>query len=298
VPDQPAPPRSPGPGLVQSLLIKSQRVQLDAIGAAVGTPVLYLKAAWSDPVLYGGRGERTGSDIDVLVHPDRFRAFAAVLEEKGFHRLVHPSPSYERYFGHKEWAYFAPKGLLSVDLHRALTEPVWYHLHAADLIARARAWDSVDGPILSLDPEDQLLYGAAHYANHLYDAIDERHLGDCDRLVQQHPIDWTLLWQRAQQTALTLPLALLMDALVARGRTLDAAALGPRSLVLRVRQRLADHFVTPQLGRRRPRSRLDHVVLRPLLSDDVTALPRMVVSFGIPWVVERLRGAHRPHSSR
>jgi hypothetical protein len=35
------------------------------------------------------------------------------------------------------------------------------------------------------------------------------------------------------------------------------------------------------------------VVLRPLLSDDVTALPRVVFSFGVPWAIERLRARWR-----
>jgi hypothetical protein len=246
-------------------------------------------------VLYGGRGQRTGTDIDVLVHPDRFTAFAAVLEEKGFRRFVHPSPAYERYFGHKEWAYTAPPGQLSIDLHRALTEPLWYELRIEDMIARARAWDSVDGPIVSLDAEDQLLYGAAHYANHLYEGIDGRHLGDCDRLVQDHPIDWARLWSRGRRAGLTLPLVFLLEALARRGRALPAEAAGPRSLGLQLRQRLASVFVSAELGRRRPRSRLDHVVLRPLLSDHLTALPRVVLSFGVPWAVERLRA---PQSRR
>jgi hypothetical protein len=293
VASQPSPPKPPAAGLVQSLLIKAQRSQLDAIGAAVGTPVLYLKAAWADPVLFGGRGERTGTDIDVLVHPDRFTAFAAVLEEQGFRRHVHPSPAYERYFGHKEWAFHPPAGQLSIDLHRALTEPLWYDLRPEEMIARARAWQSVDGPILSLDAADQLLYGAAHYANHLYEAIDGRHLGDCERLVRDHPIDWDLVWARAHQAGLSLPLALLVDALAARGASLPPGARGARSLRLRVRQHLARTFVTAELGRQRPRSRLDHVVLRPLLSDHVTALPRVVFSFGVPWAIERLRARWR-----
>ncbi|HEY0711977.1 MAG TPA: nucleotidyltransferase family protein [Polyangia bacterium] len=149
-------------GLVQSLLIKGQRATLDEIGRAVGTRVLYLKAAWADPVLYGGRGERTGSDIDLLVAPAHFEAFAAALQARGFQRHLHPSASYERYFGHKEWSFAPPSGAVGIDLHRSLTEPIWYDLRTEDLIARARAWDSIDGPIWSLDAEDQIISGASH----------------------------------------------------------------------------------------------------------------------------------------
>jgi hypothetical protein len=284
--DQPA---SPAAGLVQSLLIKAQRIELDRIGAALGTPVLYLKAAWADPVLYGGRGERVGTDIDVLVSPGRFEVFAQVLETQGFRRVAHPSGAYERYFGHKEWSFQPPAGQLAIDLHRQLTEPVWWSFDSEALLARARAWPSVDGPILSLDAEDQLLYAAAHYANHLYDAIDGRHLGDCERLLAQHPIDWELTWQRARMARMRLPLALLVDALAARGVPLAANAQGSRALALRLRERAAGIFVTPTLGRRRPRTRLDHLLLRPLLSDKPAALPEVVLRFGVPWLLERAR---------
>ena len=287
-----------GAGLIQSLLIKAQRAQLDDIGRRVGTPVLYLKAAWADPVLYGGRGERTGSDIDVLVRPDAFEAFAAELEKLRFKRYAHPSPSYERYFGHKEWSFEPPPGSLSVDLHRELTEPIWYELAAEAVITRAKAWPSVDGPILSLDAADQILYGAAHYANHFYD-LDDKHLEDCHRLLArfaaEHPVDWALVWQRARQASMTLPVALFVDALLARGVS-GEGALGDRSFALRLRRRLADQWIetAPRLGRKRARSRgFDYLVLHPLLSDRLTALPRVVGRFGLPWVRDKLSAARR-----
>ena len=279
-------------GLVQSLLIKAQRQQLDEMGRAIGTPVLYLKAAWADPVLFGGRGERTGGDIDVLIRPSRFDAFAAALVERGFRRHEHPSASYERYFGHKEWTFGPPAGALAVDLHRDLTEPIWHNMHSDEMLDRATAWDSVDGPILSLDAGDQVLYAAAHYSNHFYD-LDARHLDDCDQLVQRFPIDWAEVWSRARRASLTLPLALLVDALQARGRALGPEALGTRTVPLRLRRRLADLWVstTDNLARKGARSRgIDYLLLRPLLSDQLTALPRVVLAFGLPWVKERLAG--------
>jgi hypothetical protein len=280
-------------GLVQSLLVKGQRLQLDDLGRRVGTPVVYLKAAWADPVLYGGRGERAGTDIDILVQPAKFEAYARELTDCGFKRHEHGSPAYESYFGHKEWAFMPPdKGGSSfgVDLHRALTEPVWFDLPAERLIARAIEWQSIDGPILSLCPEDQILYGAAHYANHDYD-LDARHLLDCLKLVMGWPIDWDSTWQRAEQAKLRLPLMLLVEALEHRGWVAPPAARRKRSALLTLRRLLASRWIdtVPELRRRTARSRgLDYLILKPLLSDRATALPQIAATYGVPWLRERL----------
>jgi hypothetical protein len=279
-------------GLVQSLIIKSQRLQLDQIGHQVDTPVLYLKAAWADPVLYGGRGERTGTDIDILVAPARFEAYAQVLMAAGFRRFQHGSPAYESYFGHKEWTFTPPAGTepsFGIDLHRSLTEPVWFDLDADGLIARAVEYDSIDGPILSLCPEDQILYGAAHYANHCYD-LDARHLIDCQKLVAAHPIDWDAVWLRARQAKLRLPLMLLLEALAHRDCPLPPGARKTTAL-LTLRRMLASRWIetVPELRRRTARSRsLDYLILRPLLSDRATALPHIAASYGVPWLRARL----------
>jgi hypothetical protein len=284
-------------GLVQSLLIKAQRATLDDIGRRVGTPVVYLKAAWADPVLYGGRGERTGCDIDILVQPERFEAFGAELTALGFQRYDHEgAAAYERYFGHKEWMFEPPAGALTVDLHRGLTEPIWFELSAAELLARAVAWDSVDGPILSLCPEDQILYAAAHYANHFY-LLDDRHAEDCHRLLARQAVDWSACETHARRARLSLPLALLIETLRARGDQIPTLRL-ERAPSLRLRRQLVGRWIstTPRLGLRGSGSRsLRYLVLRPLLSDRATALPRIAAAYGLPWLRERLtRGRPAP----
>lgn len=295
------PMKLPEIGLVQSLLVKGQRVQLDDIGRQVGTPVVYLKAAWADPVLYGGRGERAGTDIDILVQPAKFEAFARALADCGFRRHEHASPAYESYFGHKEWAFQPPErggSSFGVDLHRALTEPVWFDLPAEGLIARAIEWPSIDGPILSLCPEDQILYGAAHYANHDYD-LDARHLVDCLKLVMGWPLDWETTWQRAEQAKLRLPLMLLVEALEHRGWVPPPAARRKSTGLLTLRRLLASRWIdtVPELRRRTARSRgLDYLILKPLLSDRATALPQIAATYGVPWLRERLTQKMKPGS--
>src|SRR4051794_38876039 len=101
-------------GLIQSLVTKTARKILDEIGAEVGTPVVYLKAAWADPVLYGGRGERMGTDIDVLVRAPCFEAFAAALVGRGYRRSTFKLEALDKYFGQQEWV-FIPRVGLAVD---------------------------------------------------------------------------------------------------------------------------------------------------------------------------------------
>ncbi len=277
-------------GLVQSLLIKAQRGALDEIGRKVGSKVVYLKAAWADPVLYGGRGARTGCDVDILVQPEAFAAFATELTARGFQRYdFNGATAYDRYFGHKEWTFQPPAGALTVDLHRGLTEPVWFELAPRELLARAVAWDSVDGPILSLCAEDQILYAAAHHANHCY-ALDDRHTADCRHLLARQPIDWDLCEARARRAALSLPLVLLADTLRAGGSAIPPLAL-ERHRPLRLRRHLVERWVAtrPQLHLRAGVSRyLRHLVLKPLLSDRPSALPRVAATYGLPWLRERL----------
>src|SRR5215207_6562985 len=127
----------PPAGLVQSLLIKAQRRLLDGVGERVGTPVVYLKAAWADPVLYGGRGERTGGDVDVLVRPAAFFAYALALEELGFRRYTVPWLRATFRWAYKAWTYEGRPRWVTVDLHRGIAEPPWFDLPAEDCLDRA-----------------------------------------------------------------------------------------------------------------------------------------------------------------
>jgi hypothetical protein len=268
----------PAAGLVQSLVIKAQRRLLDGLGQEVGTPVVYLKAAWADPVLYGGRGERVGSDLDILVRPAAFFAYGRALEARGFRRYVIPWLRASFRFGYKAWTYEGPPRWMSVDLHRGIAEPPWFDLPADECIDRAVAYDSVDGGILSLSPEDQVLYGAAHYANHRF-SIDQRHLADLERLAAVRAIDWALVGERARPLGLEVPLLLLEEGLRARGARVPEAEAG---LLLRLRLAYAHRWVAtaPNLERRLPWSRVaDHALRMPLLSGRPAALPRYVAGF-------------------
>jgi hypothetical protein len=269
-------------GLVQSMVIEEQRRLLDEIGHAVGTPVVYLKAAWADPVLYGGRGERVGSDVDVLVRPAAFAAVGHALEARGFRRSSVPWSRASNRWGHKAWVYQGPPPGLGIDLHRGLADPHWFDLPPDECLDRAVAYDGAAGPVLSLGPEDQILYAAVHYANHRF-GIDQRHIADVARLVAARPIDWEAVDERARRYGLRLPLALLLEALHARGAPVPVVPSG-QNTVLAWRLAFARRWVetAPALRRRPPQARFVDIGLRlPLLSDRATALPRYVASFAL-----------------
>ena len=146
--------------LAQSLIVQNQRRHLTKIGQDCGTPVVFLKAAWADPVLYDGRGQRTGSDIDILIAPRVFGAFAAALERDGYRRYrvaTHPVT------GHfdRAWTFCPAVAEMTVDVHRRLGLWPWFELHTDAHLGRAIAYPSCHGPVLSLAPEDQLVFAEA-----------------------------------------------------------------------------------------------------------------------------------------
>jgi hypothetical protein len=236
-------------------------------------------------------GRRAGVDVDVLVHPGRLESLGRALEARGLARYRQPTAALESYFRDKEWTFRSSRrGEPSVDLHCALGDPYWFQLPTEPVLARATTYDGPHGPILSLSPEDQILYAAVHYANHLY-VIDGRHLEDVARLIGSRPIDWHEVVARARDARMRLPLRLLLDALRIGGADVPAQLIGPAGIGLRARRALCGRWIvtTPTLGRRRASGDLtDYLVLRPLLSDRVFALPRVIVQFGLPRLRERL----------
>lgn len=269
-----------GPGLVHSLAIRRQRALLDQVAAEVDAKIAYLKAAWADPVLYGGRGERTGVDVDVLVAPGRFEAFAAALERRGFSRQRHPRHPVSAYEG-KDWTFDAPRGFVPVDLHRALAVPPWFDLPAEGPLDRSLAYDSIDGPIVSLCPEDQVVFLAAHCATHVFD-LDDRHLSDIVRLLAMRPVDWSVIADRASAAYLGGALYLCAHALAARGVDVPRSILEPTGRAAVRARLLGRRFSVPALTKKVPLPRqAELLVLMPLLSDRASALPRFIVRYGL-----------------
>jgi hypothetical protein len=261
-------------GKVQAMVLHRQRAMLREVAREVGADLLFLKAAWADPVLYGGRGVRVGSDLDALVSPGRFEAFAAALEQRGFRRYEPPTHRATNEWGSKEWSYGHPGAWMPVDLHRGLATPPWFDLDAARVFSRARDWRAGDEVIRSLGAEDQILYAAVHYANHLY-TIDGRHAEDVLRLLGREALDWVLVFGEAERGGMRLVLQLLLEHLRARGVDVPATPWEAEAS-MRARRQLIGRWIEvgATLGRRRPMGRRLGVLLeRPVLSDRWRGLP-------------------------
>ncbi len=276
-------------GRVQALLFHRQRALLREIGREVGADVLFLKAAWSDAVLFGAHGARTGSDLDVLISPGRFEAFAAALEQRGFRRYEPATHRATIEWGSKEWTYSHPGPWIPVDLHRALAEAPWFDLDPAAVFSRARDWPAGDETIRSLGTEDQLLYAALHYANHLYE-IDARHADDVIRLLARETLDWPLVFREASRGGMRLALQIFLEHLRAWGIDVPPT---PWELQpwMQLRRRIIGRWIDvgSSLGRRRPMGRRSGVLLeRPVLSDRWGGLPGWALRYAALRALDRV----------
>ena len=254
-------------------MVKRQRGLLDAIGSRVGTKVVYLKAAWADPVLYGGRGERWGNDLDVLVEPSAFEPFARELEAMGFRR--EPLLSHHALRGSP---FRAPHHLVDVDLHHALGQRPWFPLDDAALLRRAHAWDSVDGPIMGLCAEDQVVHAVTHHAGDRF-TLDDRHTTDVLRLLRSHDVDWGSVCRTCSEAHLEVALHVVAGMLRRRGADVPDTPLTPSQ---RLRLKALEGLFKVG-GQRRfwttsrtANIRLELLFLLPLLSTRRTALARFV----------------------
>ncbi len=277
----------PSSAVLQQLLMRRQRAQIDAAGASVGAAVLYLKAAFADPVLYDNAGTRRGSDIDVLVHPARFEAFCAVLVGMGY-RPFALDDRRATMAAARERTLFPPgRAGLAVDVHRALDDPPWCHVDTAALFNRARAYESPDGPVWSLSPDDQVLHAVLHHAAHCF-SLDGRHADDIPRLGLRFPIDWPTVFDRIADAGLRVACMLLTERWRPQGLAIPPEPWAHHPGV-RARLRLARHWVTttPVMHRVDIAPRPEALLLRPLLSDAPMALPRFLARYP----VDRLRDA-------
>jgi hypothetical protein len=147
-----------------ALQLERERAQLTSALEARGVDVLVLKGALHDPLLYGARGERGATDLDLLVRRAQEPDASAVLREARYARvrfethLASDDASKERM-----WARPDAAGRRVVDLHVGLLNAPPFTVDEDALFSRAVTHDTPLGPIRGLHVDDLV----AHLAGNL-----------------------------------------------------------------------------------------------------------------------------------
>ncbi len=157
-----------------------------------GIAFIVLKGADVLSRLYGVRGARPLSDVDLLVHESDLPTIDRELRNLGFAQQIDGNP-----------AYASAEGTLSLDLITTL----WYldQQELASVWKRARR-RPVDATTIScLDTADLLIYTAA------YNVIHRGHLSasfvhDMKLLIEKEAPDWPVIVARTRQAKLHVPL--------------------------------------------------------------------------------------------
>jgi len=157
-----------------------------------GIACIVLKGADVLSRLYGVRGARPLSDVDVLVHESDLPTIDRELRHLGFTQQIDGNP-----------AYTSTEGTLSLDLITSL----WYldqqELDSVWKRARVRPVDATT--ISCLDTADLLIYLTA------YSVIHRGHLSasfvhDMKLLIEKEAPDWPVIIARTRQAKLHVPL--------------------------------------------------------------------------------------------
>ncbi len=155
-----------------------------------GIDFLVLKGADLLSRLYGVRGLRPITDVDLLVHEQDLRTIDGLLRASGFHRLIDGNP-----------AYVSPEGGLILDI----TTAVWYADNQTGFWERAVRRTLHGLPMLCLDAQDLLLYLTAYSVVHRGFFLPS-FCTDLALLTQKERVNWETVVAEAISHHLKIPL--------------------------------------------------------------------------------------------
>ena len=229
-----------------SLINKRLLDECEIVGLAFqrqGIECILLKGADLLSRLYGVRGMRPLSDVDLLVHEQDLPAIHRLLIETGFVQQIDGNP-----------AYVSPQSTLSLDLISGL----WYldEEGLAALWGRARTRPLGQLTVKQLAADDLLLYLIA------YSVVHRGHLcpsffTDLRLLIEKEPLDWPTLVENAGRHYLKIPLYHGLRQLASSNSTTDIPStviqqLAPATMAERTLEFLFRRLVTtqplPELG--------------------------------------------------
>jgi hypothetical protein len=157
-----------------------------------GIAFVVLKGADVISRLYGLRGSRPLSDVDLLVRDQDLPAIDRLLAELGFSQQIDGNPSY-----------LSSEGRLSLDLITAL----WYIDEQAlvDLWRRAPARPFGLTTVSCLDTVDLLIYLTAYAVVHR-GQLSPSFVQDLQLLIEKEPVDWPRVVAQTRSSGLQVSL--------------------------------------------------------------------------------------------
>jgi Uncharacterised nucleotidyltransferase len=179
--------------VVRNLQISQQLQELLAVFEKAGLPVMVLKGAYLAEHVYENAAQRSMSDIDLLILPDRLRAVQALMRDLGYQARLDLSTD-------NECPFDRPGTPAAVDLHWSLTHPtVDPNISDAPLWERSESVLFGGVPARVLSKEDLLLHLCMHVSYHHKFAVPLRNLLDLAVLSVRvsQKIDWTTVLERA-----------------------------------------------------------------------------------------------------
>ena len=157
-----------------------------------GIEFIVLKGADLLSRLYGMRGTRPLSDVDLLVHEQDLPAIHRLLTETGFAQQIDGNP-----------AYVSSQSTLSLDL----VSELWYldKEGLTALWARARTRPLGQLTVKQLASDDLLLYLTAYSVVHR-GYLSPSFFTDLRLLIEKEPLHWPTLVEEANRRHLKIPL--------------------------------------------------------------------------------------------
>ncbi|MEK7236794.1 MAG: nucleotidyltransferase family protein [Nitrospirota bacterium] len=233
-----------------SLINKRLLDECETIGQAFhrqGIEYILLKGADLLSRLYGMRGTRPLSDVDLLVHAQDLPAIHRLLIESGFTQQIDGNP-----------AYCSSQSTLSLDL----VSEIWYldeeGLRA--LWARARTRPLGQLTVKQLGSDDLLLYLIA------YAVVHRGHLApsfftDLRLLIEKEPLHWSTLIEEASRHHLKIPLYHGLSQLAGPNSTTGIPSTVIQQLAPSTISERALEFLFRRLVTTRPLPELGHFLL-------------------------------------
>jgi len=180
--------------------------------------------------VYGNLALRPFIDIDLLIRKEDFTRVKKLLLAEGYESLYHRSTAEEefRLLSDCEYHVVNPSNCVVVEIHWGVWEESVFPTQAVtDVLQRSQRSSFLGVNVLTLSPEDSLVFGCMHLAKHWWSEL--RLICDVAELIRAHPqTDWTKVVEIADELhckrLLYLGISLAHDLL---GASLPEGALTP-----------------------------------------------------------------------